>query len=468
MKANVEPTNSMVLIIIQKTLRIQLAYVFCARICIAMLPILNQSFWRDEAFSILLSERSPWQIIQLTIRDQSPPLYSLILHYWMIFYGQSEAAVRGLSLLFHFGLVITVYLISRKLIQSSKVQILIAIVTLLNPFLLQYAFEARMYTLLALLIALAVYCITLRKYWLAGIVLSLGILTHNFAIFSCVAIGIWWIVKNRIYIKSHFYEGLSLFLFPLLTLVGWGVVIWNQWVRVGKGFWIPPVTSQIFLDTFQKYAQGDIYYPSEHMLLLLSVILGIFAFSYWVWKKDNKNIEVPSLLFSASVIPIVITYIISVLFAPIYHERYLIATAPLLIILIGYSVYKVYEENMHKQMILIIFLSGYMTILILSGEQILNSSSKPSINWGVKQILAQAKPTDVIIPKDVLNYLETKLYVEESGSNIPVYAYSPNGTIPFYIGSVLFDKQHIITRLPRNQRIWQVEPDGGYKLIFRK
>src|SRR5260221_5115456 len=134
-----------------------------------MLPILNQSFWRDEAFSVLLSEKSPWQIITLTIKDESPPLYSLLLHYWMLLFGKSEAAVRGLSFLFHILLVVTVFLIARKLTKQVIPQVLITAAALFNPFLLQYAFEARTYSLLALITTLAVYFIIIRKYWLAGI-----------------------------------------------------------------------------------------------------------------------------------------------------------------------------------------------------------------------------------------------------------------------------------------------------------
>ena len=355
-----------------------------------MLPILNQSFWRDEAFSVLLSQKSPLRIIALTIKDQSPPLYLLILHYWMLAFGQSEVAVRGLSFLFHITLVIVVFFLARKLVKSTTTQLLITAAVLLNPFLLQYAFEARPYSLLALLTTLAVYLIASRRHLLTGVVLSLGILTHNFGLFNFMAVGIWWIATNRKQLKTRLVQGVFLMALPSITVLSWGLVIWNQWERVGSGFWIKQVTTSIFIDSFQKYSQGDISYPSQHMMFLISLILLFFAFSYWVWKKDREETHIPALLFAIALIPIGITYAVSALFVPIYHERYLISTVPMLILLIGYSLNQTLLFNPARKILLIVFVSAYFAILVLSSGEITGQTTKSSINWAVRQILSRA------------------------------------------------------------------------------
>jgi len=68
---------------------------------------LVQSLWRDEAFSILLSERSPlWFITKVF----DPPLYYILLHYWMKIFGESEIATRSLSILgFALATVVVIY-----------------------------------------------------------------------------------------------------------------------------------------------------------------------------------------------------------------------------------------------------------------------------------------------------------------------------------------------------------------------
>jgi len=431
-----------------------------------MLPILNESFWRDEAFSALLSQHSPLDIIRLTAKDQSPPLYPILLHYWMLLFGTTETAIRTLSLLFHFGTVIIIFFLIKKLTKSFYASLLTALAVLLNPFLLQYAFEARTYSLLAFTIAAAIYFLSLEKFWLAGIFLSLGILSHNFALFTTASIAVWWVYTQKMNVAKNMKKTISLFLFPAIAFFAWGMVIWNQWVRVGHEFWIKPVTSAIFLETFESFTRGDLNYPARHFLVLVSLMLVFFAASFWIWKKTKETNHFASLLFFASLGPIVIAYTISALFAPIFFDRYLIASVPLFISLVAFSLFRFVKENPAKQMAIVVFLSCLGAFLLYASEQVLNSYQKPAINWAVSQVIEKAKPGDVIIPKDVLNYMETRWYVQESHANIPVYAYAPTGKIPFYIGSVLFDPNKIIKVYPTNTTIWEIEPDGGYKMLY--
>ena len=430
-----------------------------------MLPILNESFWRDEAFSALLAKHNPFDIIKLTAADQSPPLYPIILHYWMLAFGTTETAIRTLSLLFHFGTVVVVFFLIKHLTKSFWASMLAAIAVLLNPFLLQYAFEARTYSLLALLSTLSVYLVVKKQYWLAGLTLALAVLSHNFALFTFVSLGSWWLYTKKRHIFSEFKHTVALFTLPIIAVLGWGIVVWNQWVRVGHGFWIKPVTSAIFLETFESFTRGDLNYPARHFLVIISYLLVFLAVSFWLWKKEKESHSYGSLLLFTSLGPIIIAYTISVLFAPIFFDRYLIGSLPILIALVGYSLFRFLQENPAKKTILVVFLSCLFAFELYSSEQILNSYQKPAINWAVSQITEKAQPGDVIIPKDDLNYLETKWYVEESGKAIPVLAYTSTGEIPFYIGSVLYDKNSIITKRPTSIRYWEITPDGGYNLV---
>ncbi|MEK7450789.1 MAG: glycosyltransferase family 39 protein, partial [Patescibacteria group bacterium] len=205
-----------------------------------MLPIFNQSLWRDEAFSALLSEKNPLQIISLSMRDTTPPLHYLLLHYWMVMFGTSEVALRGLSFSFHILTVFVVFLIARQLIKSTLVQSLIVLATLLNPFLLQYAFETRAYSLLALLSVLGIYFIITKKYVLSSVVFALAVFTHNFTLFTLIALVFWFFYTNKQRLKETKTEILQLFTAPVIALLVWGSIIWQQWTKVASGFWIKP------------------------------------------------------------------------------------------------------------------------------------------------------------------------------------------------------------------------------------
>ncbi|MCL5960839.1 MAG: glycosyltransferase family 39 protein, partial [Chloroflexi bacterium] len=107
------------------------------------------SLWYDEVLSILISSKDPQTIISLTANDVHPPLYYWILHFWLVF-GQSEFAVRLLSVLFGWATVIAVYFLAERLF-DTRVGLLAALISALAPFQVTYSQEARMYTLVALL-----------------------------------------------------------------------------------------------------------------------------------------------------------------------------------------------------------------------------------------------------------------------------------------------------------------------------
>lgn len=53
--------------------------------------------WLDEALSVNISKLPLPQIPGALVQDGSPPLYYILLHYWMLAFGQGEVAVRALS-----------------------------------------------------------------------------------------------------------------------------------------------------------------------------------------------------------------------------------------------------------------------------------------------------------------------------------------------------------------------------------
>ena len=265
-----------------------------------MLPILTQSLWRDEAFSALIAEKNIFEIIRLSAQDTSPPFYYILLHYWMILFGNSEVAIRTMSLLFHLLTVVVIFFIAKKIIRSFPEYVSITLATLLNPFLLQYAFEARTYSLLTFLSVTALYLIILKKYIMAGIVLTLAIFTHNFAIFTFFVFAVWLFINRA---KLQFSSFLRLISFPLLAILLWGWVIWMQWSKFAHGFWISKPTISTLFRSFELFSSGEISYPIKFMLYLFNIILFIVACLTWIRKYKSKDNQAVLLIFLLIFIP---------------------------------------------------------------------------------------------------------------------------------------------------------------------
>ncbi|MDP3998465.1 MAG: glycosyltransferase family 39 protein [bacterium] len=434
-----------------------------------MLPILSQSYWRDEVFSVLLSSNNLKDVFILATKDTSPPLYYLLLHFWIKLFGDAEYVTRSLSLLFLFLLATTCFFLVKKLVGDWKISLLGSLSVLLNPFLIEYGFETRAYTLFAFLIAVAVYFYLAKKRLLFSISLALAIFTHYFGIFFLIAFLTFWFFENKGNLKLKFLEFTVLFGIPIITFLVWLEVLWNQWVKVASGFWVQAQTSSIFVEAFRAFFQGSKDYPSKGMLYNLTIILVFLGFSYWIMefvknKTERTFKESNLLLFFIFSIPFLVTYIISTFWVPIYHERFLIPILPIFITFIVYSLVMLAKLNKTLSYLIVAFSFAYVLFGVQSTEEIMKMTTKPAINYAIKQIISQSKEGDVIIPEQYTNFLETKYYAQKYGSRIPVYAYSPGGDILFYAGAALFQSKDIITEYPKDKRIWVVTPSGGYDL----
>ena len=101
------------------------------------------SFWFDEAATVHFARLEPWD---LWGRDTHPPLYYLLIHFWLLL-GDSESWLRLLSLLFSLGTLVGVYCAGRAL-GGVRVGLIAAALLALAGFELRFAQEARMYALL--------------------------------------------------------------------------------------------------------------------------------------------------------------------------------------------------------------------------------------------------------------------------------------------------------------------------------
>ncbi len=117
------------------------------------------SLWFDEAMSVHWARQSVPRIIEVgftLVEDRLPPLYYLTLKGWTALVGFSETGVRSLSV-FCGVLLAPVMAAIALMLFNRRVAYATALLVALNPFLIWYAQEARMYAPAALLSALTVW-----------------------------------------------------------------------------------------------------------------------------------------------------------------------------------------------------------------------------------------------------------------------------------------------------------------------
>ncbi|MBN2548083.1 MAG: glycosyltransferase family 39 protein [Anaerolineales bacterium] len=119
----------------------------------------NQGLWLDEAFSIWVSSHSLAEMLQWIVKiDQHPPLYYLLLHYWIKLTGDTPYDVRLLSALFGAATIPIIYLIGKRM-SGVVMGLAAALILAFSPFNIHFAQETRMYTLLTFNAAAAIYAL---------------------------------------------------------------------------------------------------------------------------------------------------------------------------------------------------------------------------------------------------------------------------------------------------------------------
>jgi uncharacterized membrane protein len=171
------------------------------------------SLWFDEAISVHWAKQGVPRILEVgftLVEDRLPPLYYLMLKGWTTLFGFGEASVRSLSVAFGVLLVPVTAGITALLFNRRIALVTAALVTL-NPFLIWYSQEARMYAPVTFFSTLSVWtllqaCRSASGQWqMAGsrsliffllftLSATAGLYSHLYTGFLLPALGLWLII----------------------------------------------------------------------------------------------------------------------------------------------------------------------------------------------------------------------------------------------------------------------------------
>jgi len=153
--------------------------------------------WLDEALSVNISRLPLARIPHALSHDGSPPLYYLLLHFWMVPFGQGDHAVRALS-----GVVSVIslpffWMAGRRLGGRTTAWIVLFLAAT-SPFAINYATSARMYSLMILWTVLGYLALvraveepSRRRLVALSAVTAALLYTHYWGLYLVAATGGW-------------------------------------------------------------------------------------------------------------------------------------------------------------------------------------------------------------------------------------------------------------------------------------
>jgi len=161
-----------------------------------------QSLWYDEAVTAHLLQLHLGDLLRaIPDSESSPPLYYVLAWLWAQVAGLGEVGLRALPALFGTATIPVVWALARR-VGGDRAAMFAAALVAVNPMLVWFSQEARVYALLALLAACAAL-LWLRALeaprpgrllaW--GAVAALALATHYYAIFLVGPQALWLVLR---------------------------------------------------------------------------------------------------------------------------------------------------------------------------------------------------------------------------------------------------------------------------------
>jgi mannosyltransferase len=121
--------------------------IFLVALAVRFYGLTYHSLWFDEVMSTFWAAKPTseiWRVGLSLAQDKHPPLYYLALHGWTALFGPGDVAVRSLGAIIGALAVVPVYGIGKTL-GGVRAGAFAALLVALNPFLVWYSQEARMF-----------------------------------------------------------------------------------------------------------------------------------------------------------------------------------------------------------------------------------------------------------------------------------------------------------------------------------
>lgn len=395
---------------------------------------LNQSLWLDEAVQAITSRGSLAAIFSELHGDFHPPLYHLLLWFWVHLFGSNEIALRFPSVLFGVGTVWVIYKIASLFTsQESKSLLrhlrgvslarLAALFLATAPFHIYYSQEARPYALAALLASLSMYWFIkkVKMGYILATTLMLYSSYYGFLVLLAQIIAALIFLRKRIVSLFHCFLVPLIFFLPVLPLL---------FVQLKTGFqathdlpnWSNLTNVNFFKAlplTFVKFSLGRITIFDKRLYALAA--LGLFGFlgilggrggiRWYRRYRGNKRYEtfcLPVFLWLA--VPVILSWLTS-LAIPNYQPFRLLLVLPAFYLLLAMGIMVIKNEKLKTLALSFILLTSCFGLLTYFGNSYFHRE-----DWrGLVSYLKNQERALVVLPSET--------------SSWPIKYYDPEGRI---------------------------------------
>lgn len=306
------------------------------------------SLWGDEIFSVRAAQW-PWHtLIRSATHDHeiNMVLYYALLHGWVALFGDGDAVVRAPSAIFSIASIPLVFLLTKELLRpyryASWAGVGAAWLLALNAYSVQFAQEARSYSMVVFFVILSTYLMARavsahntkvrKRYWVGYVVaIVAAVYAHIFAALVlgaqlAILLVLW--LRDRRRFSTVQVLGACLALVAAIAPVAWIVAVGGD-----KLTWVPPLTWDYLYGRFLHNITGAGQAFLTVVVLALAFVGAGFA-CYRLYHGDREEVWRLSLILACCLVPFLVVIDYSVLVRPIFVDRFLMLIQPFLIVLV--------------------------------------------------------------------------------------------------------------------------------------
>lgn len=308
----------------------------------------KDSLWVDEVFSVNIANGGLLDILRASsLRDPQnlyPPLYHLILHFWMLVFGQSEPALRSLSAVFGTITILVMYKVGSELFNRNTGLVASFLLTI-SPFAIYYSQEVRPYSLLMLLTLVSFLFFTrmlkpgpqrradLLVYCSVNVLL---VYTHPYALFVVGSEVLYLLIFRKRYASATRPFWIAQAVTALVTLP------WMYFLVTGIG---------AATETIARVTGPTILVPAGLLTDIwgfwagdAAVLLGLFCtvlFGAGLFRLSKKEAKIlvakprTALLLVWIVVPLAGAVTVALMFQSLFFPKYVIAIVPAVYLVIA-------------------------------------------------------------------------------------------------------------------------------------
>ncbi len=364
--------------------------------------VIRSDLWLDEALSVNIAHLPVSQIPTWLKHDGAPPLYYVLLHYWMSLFGTSDVAVRSLSGVFSVASLPLAWYCGKRIGGRSTAWIAV-VVLVASPYAVVYATTARMYSIEIFLVFAGILVVrraferpTLDRVALLALLAAIIVYTQYWGLYLVVAVGLF-LLGTALRAPEHRAAAVRLLIALAIgaaTFAAWLPTFAYQAQHTGTPWGqaqLPPTPIGL---TFQDFSGGNEHEGWVLIFVLFALLLvGVFGMAV-----DRTHIALdlrtqPNVRWEAAVggAALVIGTTLAWIGRSAFQSRYASIVFPFFVLIVARGISCFSDPRVRNSIIAVVVAVGFVGC-------VRNAATNRTEAGEVAAILrAEAKPGDVVL-----------------------------------------------------------------------